>query len=63
MKEENRESPPYSVEITETTSLTVECNGGGIQGHPRVFLAIKAEIREVICPYCNRHYILKKNSS
>ncbi len=48
------------VDVVEVNSLRVMCDGGSSTlGHPRVFLTIKKEIREVVCPYCSRRYILK----
>jgi len=44
---------------TETTvvdALDVSCDGGGgVQGHPRVFLSL--ESGEVKCPYCDRRFV------
>ena len=47
---------PKPVEILETDSKTVACDGGGgALGHPRVFLQIGQE-NEIECPYCGRVY-------
>ena len=36
----------------------VACNGGGgALGHPRVYLRIKDDAREIECPYCSRLFI------
>ncbi len=44
-------------EIFHVDDRTVACDGGdGALGHPRVFLRITD--RDVVCPYCSRHYIL-----
>ena len=44
------------LEILETNSKTVVCDGGGgALGHPRVFLQIGQE-NEIECPYCGRVY-------
>lgn len=37
----------------------VGCDGGGDElGHPLVYLRIGAS-RDVVCPYCSRHYVLR----
>jgi uncharacterized Zn-finger protein len=44
-------------EIFHVDDRIVACDGGdGALGHPRVFLKILD--RDVVCPYCSRHYIL-----
>lgn len=40
------------------TSRVVGCDGGGVLGHPLVYLKIKEE-GEVVCPYCSRHFVLE----
>jgi uncharacterized Zn-finger protein len=37
---------------------SVACDGGGVLGHPRVWLAIPASGR-VDCPYCGRIFIYR----
>lgn len=38
----------------------VSCDGGqGILGHPKVYLEIKADVDEVYCPYCSKHFVYK----
>jgi uncharacterized Zn-finger protein len=40
----------------------VACDGGNdALGHPRVFLTM-GEDRQVVCPYCSRHYVLKEGA-
>ena len=40
---------------------TIACDGGGgALGHPRVFLRIVD--RDVVCPYCSRHFLLKEGA-
>ena len=47
---------PKPVEILETESRTVACDGGGgALGHPKVFLQIGNQ-NEIECPYCGRIY-------
>jgi uncharacterized Zn-finger protein len=41
----------------------VACDGGnGALGHPRVYLNM-GEKREIDCPYCGRHYVLKEGAA
>jgi len=35
----------------------VSCDGGGVNGHPRVFLQIPNEHGWVECPYCDTKFI------
>jgi uncharacterized Zn-finger protein len=45
------------VETIHVDDRTVACDGGGgVLGHPRVFLRIAQT--EVMCPYCSRLYVL-----
>ncbi len=46
-------------EIIETDSETVACDGGGVLGHPRVWLNTGAK-GAVDCPYCDRQFVLKR---
>jgi uncharacterized Zn-finger protein len=40
----------------------VACDGGGgALGHPRVFLNM-GDKREIDCPYCGRHYVLREGA-
>ena len=48
---------PAATEIIHVDDRTVACDGGGgVLGHPRVFLRIVES--EVMCPYCSRLYVL-----
>lgn len=50
-------------EVIVVTDRTVACDGGdGPLGHPRVYLTIKPDHDDVICPYCSRRYVLKRSS-
>ena len=40
---------------------SVSCDGGGVLGHPRVWLAIPATGR-VECPYCSRIFIYRQDA-
>lgn len=43
----------------EVGSRKVSCDGGGgALGHPNVYLTIPANSREIVCPYCSRHFVL-----
>ncbi len=44
-------------EVIYVTTDVVACDGGGgVGGHPRVFLNLSAE-RKVECPYCSRLFV------
>ncbi|MEC7592436.1 MAG: zinc-finger domain-containing protein [Pseudomonadota bacterium] len=50
-------------EIIEVDRTSVACDGGaGPLGHPRVFLHM-GEDDSVTCPYCSRHFVLRKQTS
>ncbi len=50
-----------SPETIAVADRTVACDGGGgALGHPRVFLRIAD--RDVVCPYCSRHFVLKEGA-
>ncbi len=46
--------------VTETICVTearIACDGGGgLLGHPRVWLTLGTD-GEIICPYCSRRYV------
>jgi uncharacterized Zn-finger protein len=45
------------IEVIYVDSRTAVCDGGGgVLGHPRVFLAID-QSGEVECPYCSRRFV------
>ena len=44
------------IEVLYLDSRTAVCDGGGVLGHPRVFLAID-QSGQVECPYCSRRFI------
>lgn len=51
-------------DTVEVDTLEVACDGGeGALGHPRVFLHIEPETRDVVCPYCSRRYVLREGVS
>ena len=45
-------------EITEVDTREVACDGGGVLGHPKVYLNMGDE-SFVECPYCDRRFVLK----
>ena len=49
-------------EIIKVTTTTIGCDGGGVLGHPTVYLKI-GDAGEVICPYCSRQFVLSKDAS
>lgn len=50
-------------ETITVTKKTVACDGGeGALGHPRVYLTMD-ENGQVVCPYCDRLYILQGGPS
>ncbi|HHL42423.1 MAG TPA: zinc-finger domain-containing protein [Hellea balneolensis] len=47
--------------MIETKSRHVSCDGGGgVLGHPRVFMEMGPE-DFVVCKYCDKKYVLKKD--
>jgi uncharacterized Zn-finger protein len=48
---------PQPPEIIEAHEHRVACDGGGVLGHPRVYLEM-GEAHFVECPYCDRRYVL-----
>ncbi len=50
-------------EIIHVADRSVACDGGGgALGHPKVYLRIKPDASEVVCPYCSRTFKLSKDS-
>lgn len=51
-------------EIIHVDALEVACDGGGGPlGHPKVYLRIDPEKRDILCPYCSRLYVLRAHPS
>ena len=52
-----------SVVFTNSTSVACDGSRGGVAssslGHPKVFLHMKPNENQVICPYCSCKFILK----
>ena len=52
--------PPEIIEVEDTV---VACNGGGgVLGHPRVFLNLETD-GFVDCPYCDRRFVLEAGAA
>ena len=48
--------PAETIQVEKTVFA---CDGGdGPLGHPRVYLNLEGK-KELDCPYCGRHYVLK----
>jgi len=45
-------------ETIETNSRTVSCDGGGDLGHPKIYLEIALDKKDITCPYCSRMFVL-----
>ena len=43
---------PATIYVDDTT---VGCDGGGAQGHPKVFLSLASE-GHIDCPYCGQRF-------
>ena len=53
---------PAPFEVIAVQDATVACDGGGgVLGHPRVFLTLVDGM--VVCPYCSRTYVLKESEA
>ena len=53
-----------SSETVTVTETRVACDGGGgALGHPKVYLEIKADVGEIVCPYCSRRFVLGANAA
>ncbi|HJK85240.1 MAG: zinc-finger domain-containing protein [Rickettsiaceae bacterium] len=49
-----------SCKIEKTKSLSVVCMGQEVPyDHPRIYLAVNPETKEVTCPYCSKKFILE----
>jgi len=46
-------------QIISTSKASCD-GGGGSLGHPKVYLNVQ-EDKGTDCPYCGKHFILKKN--
>jgi len=48
-----------NVETIEVESKRVGCDGGGVLGHPLIYLEMDQKLA-IVCPYCSRTYKLKE---
>ena len=46
------------LETIEVKNRRITCDGGGEQGHPKIYLSIIPDEGMVICPYCSICYVL-----
>jgi uncharacterized Zn-finger protein len=55
----------HKVKIVQVDTAHVNCNGGGgVLGHPTIYLRIKEGEKSIVCPYCSVEFKLKnKNES
>jgi uncharacterized Zn-finger protein len=49
---------PPPPEILMVRSHRLSCDGGGVLGHPRVYMEM-GERGYVECPYCDRRFVLE----
>ncbi|MBB5694187.1 zinc-finger domain-containing protein [Roseomonas sp. GCM10028921] len=52
----NRVEGVTAQEVIQVTSRHVPCDGGGLGGHPLIWLRVEGD--EITCPYCSRTYHL-----
>jgi uncharacterized Zn-finger protein len=48
-------------EIIESDDTRVACDGGGVLGHPKVYLEM-GDQTYVECPYCDRRFVLREGA-
>lgn len=51
-------NPPFETILVASTEVACD-GGGGVTGHPKVYLHIERETNDVVCPYCSRMFVLK----
>ena len=49
-------------EIIEVETPVVGCDGGGLLGHPLVYLNMEGA-GTIDCPYCGRRFVLKEGAA
>ncbi|MBN2752323.1 MAG: zinc-finger domain-containing protein [Rhodospirillaceae bacterium] len=47
-----QDSPPATQTLDHGHEHAVACNGGGVLGHPKVYLSLKEG--RAVCPYCGK---------
>ena len=55
------ESPDIkNKELQVVSSSNVVCDGGGgVLGHPKIYLGMGKE-KKIVCPYCSKLFVLEK---
>ena len=48
-------------ETVEVETKRVGCDGGGVLGHPLIYLEMGPQLT-IVCPYCSRRYQLKEGA-
>lgn len=46
------------IEPIQTKEPIIKCDGGGVLGHPAIYLNLEKE-GKIICPYCSRCFVNK----
>ncbi len=49
-------------EIVEVETKRIGCDGGGVLGHPLIYLEMGPQLK-IVCPYCSRTYRLKESTN
>ena len=57
------ESPDIkNKELQVVSSSNVVCDGGGgVLGHPKIYLDMGKE-KKIVCPYCSKLFVLEKTN-
>ena len=57
------ESPDIkNKELQVVSSSNVVCDGGGgVLGHPKIYLDMGKE-KKIVCPYCSKLFVLENNN-
>ena len=57
------ESPDIkNKELQVVSSSSVVCDGGGgVLGHPKIYLEMGKE-KKIVCPYCSKLFVLENNN-
>lgn len=62
MAEPAPEDPLAPPETLEADGEVVACDGGGVLGHPKVWLNMRGK-GFVDCPYCDRRFVLRPGAA
>jgi uncharacterized Zn-finger protein len=56
--------PMPAPEVIEVTTSRIACDGGGgVGGHPRVWLQVDPKRGYAECGYCDRRYVLRDGAA